>query len=151
MPDTSPVRNLIAGGITAGLGLWVWAYTAGFPDLPEGYPGPALFPRLIAAGLVLSGLALVAGSLRPLYRRRRSFGEPLPHGPGLARLALVGALLAAYPLLQCRAGFVPALGVLMLAVGWMLGVHLRLAVPAAVLGALLIYWIFAGLLGVPLA
>jgi hypothetical protein len=39
----------------------------------------------------------------------------------------------------------------MLAVGWMLGVRLRLAVPAAVLGALLIYWIFAGLLGVPLA
>jgi hypothetical protein len=75
----------------------------------------------------------------------------LPHGPGLARLALVGALLAAYPLLQSRAGFVPALGVLMLAVGWMLGVRLRLAVPAAVLGALLIYWIFAGLLGVPLA
>lgn len=151
MHDKTPVRNLIAGGIMAGIGMWVWSYTAGFPDFQEGYPGPALFPRVVAAGLLLSGLVLVGGSLLPLHRLRRPFGRLEAHWPGLARLALGGTLLAGYPLLQNRAGFAPALGVLILAFAWMLGVRLRLAVPTALLGALLIYWIFAGLLGVPLS
>lgn len=150
MDDLKPVRDLIAGGLMAGLGAWVWSYAGGFPALEEGYPGPALFPRVIAAGLVLSGLALIAGGFVPLNPFRRAIRTPLPSGGGLARLALIGVLVALCPLVQDRLGFVPVVGAVILATGRMLGVRLRLAVPTALLGALLIYWIFSGLLGVPL-
>jgi len=150
MDDLKPLRDLLCGGLVAGLGAWVWSYAGGFPALPEGYPGPSLFPRVIAAGLMLSGLALIVDGFVPLNPFRRAIRTPLPPAGGLARLALIGALVALSPLVQDRLGFVPVVGVLILAVGRMLGVRFRVAVPTALLGALLVYWLFSGLLGVPL-
>ena len=52
------MRDFVSGLLTLALGVAMWLYAGTFPGLPEGHPGPALFPRLIAAGLALAGLAL---------------------------------------------------------------------------------------------
>jgi len=52
--------------------------------------------------------------------------------------------------LQGLLGFVPTLSLLSLVVALLLGARLIHAVPTALISALLIYWLFTGLLGVPL-
>lgn len=144
-----PLKNLIAGVLLAGLGLWIWIYTGTFPSLQEGHPGPALFPRIIAVGLALSGLGLVASCLQRRVQLRRA-ARPGLSWTGLARLLLGLGLVALYPLAQAGVGFIPAVAVLSFVVAYTLKARPFVAALTALLSALLLYGTFTGLLGVPL-
>ena len=143
------LKNLIAGVLLAGLGVWLWVYTGSFPTLEEGYPGPALFPRVIAAGLALAGLGFIGGSLRRTGEIRQALGRPA--WPGVMRLALGVALVALYPLMQAWMGFIPTVSLLCFVIAVVLKVRLIVAALAAVAGTLLLYGLFTGVLGVPLS
>ena len=144
-----PLRNSVAGVLLAGLGVWIWVYTEAFPALQEGYPGPALFPRIIAAGLALAGLGFVAGSLRHRGEIRQVLQRPA--WLGVARLALGVGLVALYPLMQTWLGFIPTISILCFVIAVALKVRLVVAAVTAVLGTLLLYGLFTGVLGVPLS
>ncbi len=143
-----PLRNIVAGVLLAGLGGWIWIYTGTFPTLEQGYPGPALFPRIIALGLMLSGLGFVVGSLRRIAEIR--FDLSRPDWPSLARLMLGVGLVALYPLVQTWLGFIPTVSLLSFVVAYVLKARPVVAAVTALLSTLVIYWLFTGVLGVPL-
>jgi len=142
-------KDLIVTVILVLLAGWIWYYSARFPDLPEGYPGPKLFPRIIAIGLGIIGLGiglnLLLGGSRPEVDPQET-----SEGKSPLRLILGILLLALFPVFSPLLGFVNSL----LAVGVLMGFTLQvkwwktlLTVGVTVAG---IYLIFAELLSVPL-
>jgi putative tricarboxylic transport membrane protein len=47
--------DLMGGGIFVCLGIFILIWTLGFPTLDKGHPGPALFPRILAALFIFFG------------------------------------------------------------------------------------------------
>ena len=99
---------------------------------------------------MLSGLGFVGASLRRFAEIRQSLPLPRPAWPGLNRLALGIGLVALYPLMQGWLGFIPTVSVLSFVVAVALKARLVVAALTALLSTLLLYWLFTGLLGVPL-
>jgi len=141
--------EVLPGGLALALGVAVWFFAGTFPELDDGYPGPGLFPRIIAVGLALSGLGL-------LIRAFRRPGEASPATnqtpllPAAARVAAGLALVALYPLLQGLIGFIPTVSALSFGVAVLLGVGVVTAGVTAIVSSSLIYLLFTRLLGVPL-
>ena len=76
-----------------GLGLIVFAiavlfYTRTFPTLEKGYPGPSLFPNILAVLFIISGITLVVQGVRS--------GEKILRfeTSGITRSGLINILLA---------------------------------------------------------
>ena len=141
-------NELLNGLVLILVGLWVWWYTSAFPELPEGYPGPELFPRVIAAGLVLTGLLLVFTGKTTENDRASGLGS----FSGKAMLRLLAGLIvvALYPFLQQWLAFIPALATTCFLMALLLRVKIVPALIAALSAAILIYGIFVKLLGVSL-
>ena len=129
----------------------IW-YTRTFPELPGQAYGPALFPRIIGAGFILTALILIATGVRRLRT------EPLFAGGAWLRsrrhvgafLAIVGGLLF-YILLSHRLGFVPTS--LLLLTGWLVllrGGHWPSSIALALAVTLAVNYAFSQLLLVPL-
>ncbi len=140
-----PFLRRLPGMASLVLGGWIWWYTASFPELDGGHPGPGLFPRLIGVGLALCGIALL---LRP-----GSDDATTGHGPGWSgrlRFAVGLALVVAFPWLHAGIGFVPATALLSLAIGLMMDARWMLAVAISVAASGATYLLFTRLLGVPL-
>ena len=152
------MKDLISGLICLILGVWIWTYSGSFPELEQGYPGPALFPRLIGGALAAAGLSLSIqasrrfdswGRVRGRFERAREafVGEGKL---GLGRLALGSLVVIAYPWIQPFTGTILAIAVVCAAFGFLLDVRARVAVPTAVVSGVVIYLVFNELLGVPL-
>ena len=142
-------KDLIVTVILVLLAGWIWYYSERFPDMPEGYPGPKLFPRIIAVGLGLIGLGiglkLLLGASGP-----EAGPQETSEGKSPLRLILGILLLALFPVFSPFLGFVNSL----LVVGVLMGFTLQvkwwktlLTVGVTVAG---VYLIFAKLLSVPL-
>lgn len=126
--------------------LW---HVQGFPAMPGQKFGPALFPGLVAAGLGVCGLLLVAAGMRqrvpllavPDWTRRAR--------PRTGVLAVLLGLLG-YILLADRLGF-HIVGSALLVL-WMraLGASWRVALPGAVVFTVIIHLAFYKALRVPL-
>lgn len=58
------VSNTSIGVLTIAFGVWVILYSREFPKLEQGYPGPALFPMVLAVLFILCGMALIFEGLR---------------------------------------------------------------------------------------
>lgn len=132
------------GLLLLALGAWIWWYTANFP-LDEGYPGPSLFPRMVAVGFMICGLLL-------LITQRRLPKIGTVGRPGPQALLLGGGLLLVliFPWLIGLIGFVPSLGLLCFSMGLLLRVVWWKAGLTAVLTAGIIYLLFVNGLGVTL-
>lgn len=133
------------------LGGWVWIYAGTFPQLQGGYPGPSLFPRIIATCLVLCGLYLTAIAV---MRRRGDLDEPAfaerISALGFLRVAAILGIIAAYPVIRATLGFIAAVGLLVFAVTISLRARFPYAVLTAIVASLTIYYLFTSLLRVPL-
>ncbi|KAA2237352.1 tripartite tricarboxylate transporter TctB family protein [Salinarimonas soli] len=128
------------------------AYTATFPAFPGQRYGPALFPRLLGAGIILCGAALV---VRGLAARRmgeawiaagdwtREPGKPLT-------FALVLACLVGYILVSESLGFIVTAAAILAVLFWRFQVRPLLVLPLAVASSLVVHWFFASLMRVPL-
>jgi putative tricarboxylic transport membrane protein len=150
MPGHSPVKQLTAGVAVVLLSLLVWLESRGFPELPDGHPGPALFPRVIAIGLFLSGAYLTVSALLP---EREPALEPAGRtgvAGGVARIAVVTLALAAYPFASDLLGFIPTISAISLLVALLLKARPLQGALTAVGGTLVIYLLFTRVLGVPL-
>jgi putative tricarboxylic transport membrane protein len=142
-------HDLVGGALAAALGAGVVLHVRSFPELPDGQPGPALFPGIVGALLVLFGLVLV---VRAVLGRGRAAVDPdagiTPQGR-LRALAVLG-LVVGYLLLAETLGFAVTMGVLLFLLMWLLGARPLVAVLAAAVTTGFILVVFGELLLVPL-
>ena len=162
-PGTEPANrgDLISGALSALFGAAVLLHVRTFPELPDGAPGPALFPAIIGALFVLFGLVLVAQyvvqqrSLRSALaghapRADRDEGSATTTTTGRVNaLSVLGAVVV-YLLLSPVLGFSVTMAAVLFALMWRLGAGLRTAVLAALGTTVLIYVLFERVLQVPL-
>lgn len=142
-------RDVFSGLFFVALSGVLWSLTSTFPQLENGYPGPALFPQIIAVLLGILGVYL--GS-RAILSKNSSFKTaPKKASEGkIVRLATGILLVSAYPFLVNHVHFIPAMAGLILFFGLILNNKPWQAMLTAVLSAGLIYALFTQLLGVPL-
>jgi putative tricarboxylic transport membrane protein len=151
-PGTAPVpwrHDLVAGLLAAGLGAAVVLHVRTFPELPEGRPGPGLFPGIVGALLVVFGLVLVVRAVRGRGLPAANPDEGVTAQGQLRALAVLG-LVAGYLLLAETLGFVVTMGVLLFLLMWLLGARPLVAVASAVVTTGFILMVFGELLLVPL-
>jgi putative tricarboxylic transport membrane protein len=151
-PDASPDgrHDLVAGLLTAALGVAVVLYVRTFPELPDGQPGPALFPGIIGGLLVLFGLVLAVRAVRAIRRGERpGVGAPAAMQGRLRALGVVGFVVG-YLLLAETLGFLVTMAVLLFLLMWLLGSRPLVAACAAAVTTGFVFLVFGELLLVPL-
>lgn len=145
------IHDSLCGALLLAFATAVYWHTLGFPEIPGDPVGPSLFPRVIAIGMGVCGVVLIARGL--LSRDPRSWFEPPEwiRMPGLvgAFLLVVLGLLVSYLFLD-RLGFLVVAPLLLVALMLVLRVRAGLAIPVAIGAPLLIHTIFYKGLGVPL-
>lgn len=143
--NRSAFISRLPGLFILALGAWIALYAGTFPTLDDGHPGPALFPRLVAAGLVLCGLVL---TLRP--GDKPSTDAPLPGWMNLVQLLGGVLFVVAFPAIRESLGFIPTAALMALVFSLALGARWLPAAATAGVAAGVIYLLFTRLLGVPL-
>ena len=139
-------KEVISAAVLGLLGIGIWWQAGSFPSLEEGYPGPSLFPRMIAIGLILGGTWIGFSALRQPQEKK----EPDQQQTGGLKFAGGLALVALYPILQPLIGFMGSLGVICLGIALLLGVKPWIAIASALGTVLFIFITFEILLGVTL-
>lgn len=174
--DPSGTGDLISGVVAVGFGIATLLYIRGFPQLPDGAPGPALFPGILGGLFVLFGSILVvrwyrhrtassaaaaAGETAPSESPQagvapaESTHDPLA-GPSIpASTAWLNALsvlgtVVLYILLADVLGFALTMSLLLFGLAWRLGARPLVAAISACLTAGLLYLLFERILSVPL-
>jgi putative tricarboxylic transport membrane protein len=139
---------LIGAALVVFGGVVLW-HVQGFPPIPGQKYGAALFPRLVAAGLVLCGLLLVARGVRA-GGAWLALGGWTRHPRAVAAFFSVIAGLGLYLVLAEPLGFHLTGFVLLL--GWTLvfGARPAVAVPVAIIAPIVIHLAFYKLLRIPL-
>jgi putative tricarboxylic transport membrane protein len=126
--------------------LW---HIQGYPAMPGQKFGPAWFPGLVAAGLVVCGALLAAQSFRstgPAFALPAWIRKPRP----VAGVLSVVCGLLFYVLAADTLGFYPT--ALLLLTLWLrlLGASWRVTVPVAIIATVVIHMSFYKLLRIPL-
>ena len=136
--------ELINALVLLGLGTWILWYASFFPDLPEGYPGPGLFPSTIAIGFIILGILLLWDSIRkPVVQQNAVQLKWIPLLSGIA-------LITVFPFLYESLGFLSSLSISCFLMGLLLKVKPIWAILTALATSGLIYLIFVVLLGLVL-
>lgn len=155
-------RDITFGVIFAAFSVWIWLQASTFPNLGR-YPGPSLFPQVVAGGLLLASLSLIAVAL---WRWRNTASSPdsiqslpltttltktLTTTLGAATNVLVGlAFVALFPILQDRFNGWLALALLGVGIALLLRVKLVTALLVGTATSVVVTLAFRYLLGVPL-
>ena len=146
------VHDALSGAGLAALGAVVLWHIQGFPAMPGQKFGPAWFPGLIAAGLVLCGALLAVQGLRRTARAQPWIALPpwiRKPRPLASVVAVLGGLLF-YVFAADRIGF-HLTGILLLTV-WarLLGASWRMSAAVALIATVAIHLAFYKLLRIPL-
>ena len=145
------INDAVFGVVLLVLGLAVLWHVQSFPKIPGQNVGPALFPGLIATGLIACALLLIVSGVRS--RPHFAWFEGLPWVRSPRHVAAFAALVLstiAYILFSTSVGFliVASLGLFAMLVAF--GVRRGVAVIVAIMGTLVIWYAFYKLLRVPL-
>ena len=138
-------KNHIGGLVVGALGLSICLMSRTFPQLPEGYPGPGLFPSIIGILMALLGIVIVFSSEKEetdtdddaLVSRRLSLV-----------LAIVLSLLI--PIINRWIPLLFILPVFIFLIALLFKVSLKWALLISTITTTLIYLIFSLMLGVSL-
>ena len=149
MQKTIIHRDTVSGITLIAISAWVWWQASAFPQLDDGYPGPSLFPQLIACALAASGAYLAFKQLRSPSKPKKKT-SPRSTLAGGARLFAGLSLAALYPILIQFTHFIPVMALLILFVALLLKNAAWHALLMSILSAALIYSLFTQLLNVPL-
>lgn len=143
------MNDALLGAILLGFAGWVWWLTNAFPAFPGQDYGPNLFPRILAVGIGVCALALVARGLRsgaPLLTVQGWMAQPAR----LASFLLIPGAALAYLLLSEPLGFIPTAFPMLLGLFLWFRARPVVAVPTALGTVLAVHWFFGGLMRVPL-
>ena len=144
-------NDAVFGAILLVLGIAVLVHVPSFPEMAGQKVGPALFPGLIAAGLVVCALILIVNGVRQRatqpwintgdwMRSRRHIG---------AFFVTIGAVIV-YIVLADKLGFLIIGPLVLLALFIAYGVRPLTAIIVAIVVAFVIHYAFYKLLRVPL-
>ena len=126
--------------------LW---HVQSFPSLDNGYPGPALFPSVLAVLFILCGVVLIFQGVRQREKMLR-FDTGTLTVSGLLNIVFVLGAIVCYIFLAETIGFlIFSVAVLMVLMKW-LKVKTLSSIAMAVVVTLVIYLLFAKVLLVPL-
>jgi len=145
------INDAVLGVVLLALGVGVLWHVQSFPKIPGQNVGPALFPGIIAAGLIVCTLLLIVSGLRPRARAAWVEGLPWMRSPRhVAAFATLVLSTVAYILLSTSVGFliVASLGLFAMLVAF--GVRSGVAIIVAIVGTIVIWYAFYKLLRVPL-
>lgn len=145
--------DTIWGVLLAALGAAVLLYVQGFPRIPGQNVGPAMFPGVLGAALLVSGLLLAVRGMRTRRQLAGAWWQApvwLRSPPQLLAFAVLVGVNLFYLLAVGRLGFVIVAFVYLLALMWVLQVRFAKAVPVALVMTLAIHYAFYKLLRVPL-
>jgi putative tricarboxylic transport membrane protein len=149
------LNDAVWGALFALLGAAILWHVQGFPRIPGQNVGPGLFPGVLALAMLVCGALLIATGLKA----RRGAGATFrwaaaPEWLRSRRHLLAFAVLVAsnvfYLLVVDRLGFLLTAFVYLAALMWVLRVRLAVALPVALVMALLIHYAFYKMLRVPL-
>jgi len=146
------------GTLIAALGSASFYYGSKLPPVPGQQVGPAAFPMVVGAGLVICGVLIALGVGRHFEEVAEAdvakhtapeYLEPVPAWK--AWLAVLPPLLLCfYALASEPLGFLPTTAIMVLIASFAFGAKAKLAVPLALIGPFVINMIFLKLLRVPL-
>jgi len=144
-------NDAVFGAIFLLLAAVVLVHVQRFPAIPGQQVGPALFPGLIAAGLGVCGLLLIASGLRHRTSQPWFVAEPWTRSSRhvIGFLAIIVATVA-YIYLVDVLGFLVVGVLLLFALFLLFGVRPALAAIVAVVSTLVIWYAFYKVLRVPL-
>jgi putative tricarboxylic transport membrane protein len=146
------VNDAVFGALFLALGALVLFAIQGFPKIPGQPVGPALFPGIIAVGLCIAGVALIAQGWRS-RRNGEAWAEWEPWVRSPRHLAALAVLLGSVLLYMFAAqalGFLPTAVLILAALFIVLRVPPGRSILVAVIAALLVHFAFYKLLRVPL-
>jgi len=145
------LNDAVFGLLLFALGAAVLVAVQGYPKIPGQPVGPALFPGLVAAGLCVAGVLLVARGWRLRNEERWVAWGAWVRSPRhvLALAVLLGAIVF-YILAADALGFLPTAAIILAALFLVLRVPVPAAIVIAVLASLLVHTAFYKLLKVPL-
>ena len=145
------INDTLSGAALAALGVTILVHVQSFPPMPGQKVGPAMFPGILATGLIICALILVK---RGLSTVRTGGLIEWPAWIAQKRIALGFALipvvLVVYAAVSEKLGFLPTAVAFLFALFLVYGVRLRVAVAMALAGSLGIHYVFYKLLKVPL-
>lgn len=143
------INDAVVGVVLIALAIAILVHIQAYPLIPGQKYGPALFPGLIAVGLIATGSMLVVRGVKagfPLVRL-----APWLRSPALVtNFLLVCAALAFYIVAAGPLGFIPTGVVILVVLFLKFGVGARRALVTAVVATLVIHLLFYKLLRVPL-
>lgn len=143
------INDALVGAAIAVLGAAILVHIQAYPTIPGQKYGPAIFPGVVAVGLMICGALLIRNGLRS--------GAPLVALAAWMRaprqvmnfVFILGALLF-YIVAADWLGFIVTGTLILLALFWQFGVRLWLAVPIALVATLSVHTLFYKLMRVPL-
>jgi putative tricarboxylic transport membrane protein len=144
-------REVVAGLLSLAFGAVLVQYARGLPEMPGGYPGPGLFPTIVGVLFALFGTVLIVQAVVGRVAAVEESGDPsVSRWQAVANIAVIVAAVPLYVLLSEWLGFTVTMILLMLGVMLWLRARLLVAVPAAVVVALAVAYLFGNVLRVPL-
>jgi len=135
----------LLGGAVALLGAAVFLESLRFPLMPDGWPGPGLFPQILSVLLCLFGGTMAIQSIRSKQVEAEAY-EP----KAIVRAGLVLVAVAIYIAVVQRLGFLITASLITAGMMILLGVRVRIAIPAGIGVAVLCVLLFEKVLRVPL-
>jgi putative tricarboxylic transport membrane protein len=145
------LNDAVFGAVLLLLGIVILVHVQSFPRIPGQQYGPALFPGVTAAGLVVCGILLIVGGIRARGTAPWFAASDWTRSPrhALAFLAILGGAVA-YMLWADDLGFLLLAPLVLFA--WFIALHVRPATAAlfAVVATAVIWYAFYKLLRVPL-
>jgi putative tricarboxylic transport membrane protein len=145
-------NDILCGLALIVLSLAMIALTLTFADFPGQRYGPSLFPRILGAGLIACGGAMIYNGLAA----RRAGAPWVELAPWtrepwrVTSFLLTLALLLVYILASETIGFIPIALAFLLTLFFWLGVRPVAAILTAVATTIAIHWFFSTMLRVPL-
>jgi putative tricarboxylic transport membrane protein len=143
------VNDAVVGACLIALAIAILVHIQAYPLIPGQKYGPALFPGVIAVGLIACGLLLVRRGVRaglPLLAIADWMRQPAL----VTNFLTVCAVLAFYIAVAGTLGFIPTAALCLLALFLKLRVRVLPAIVVAVVATLVIHTLFYKLLRVPL-
>ncbi len=145
------LNDAVFGLLLMALGAAVLVAVQGYPKIPGQPVGPALFPGLIAGGLCIAGVLLVARGWRQRAGQRWLEWDAWVRSPRhVLAFATVLAAVLFYIFAAQALGFLLTAAIALSALLLVLRVRLLPALAIAVIAALVVHFAFYKLLKVPL-
>jgi putative tricarboxylic transport membrane protein len=145
------INDTLSGAAIAALGIVILVHVQSFPPMPGQKVGPAMFPGLLAVGLLICAAGVIWRGLKTLKSEGwLVWPEWLAQRRIAAGFCLIPVVLVVYTLISEKLGFIPTGIAFLFSLCWVFRVRPWVAFAVAVAGTLVIHTIFYKLLKVPL-